>query len=211
MQKQTCHLHWMRYEQGNCWVWPFVKVEMSARFQQKCGTRCRSDGLGSCDPPHPELPTQVESKKVSVCRRHLNMTAPYRQCAQQNLLNHPSSTSNCNLLKFSESNPDIENNVRIDTRVSWRLRMSSSPKKHTTFFIPCLYKRGPRNSSNPSFIMSILDNIRTSDIPKFWRFCGLVYWTYPDLPAWWSTSITSGQVGRWVSQTLTRAPDSQDR
>ena len=112
---------------------------MSARFQQKCGTRCRSDGLGSCDPPHPELPTHVESKKVSVHRRHWPHS-PYRQCAQQNLLNHPSSTSNCNWLKSSESNPDIENNVRIDTRVSWRLRMSSSPKKHTTFFIPYLEK-----------------------------------------------------------------------
>ena len=73
---------------------------------------------------------------------------------------------------------------------------------HTLFI-----KRGPRNSSNASLIMSILDNIRTSDIPKIWRFCGLVYWTYPDLPVWWSTSITSGY--KWVGGCLKLSPELQ--
>ena len=58
---------------------------MSARFQQKCGTRCRSDGLGSCDPPHPELPTHVESKKVSVHRRTLTSLTLQTVCSTKSI------------------------------------------------------------------------------------------------------------------------------
>ena len=43
--------------------------------------------------------------------------------------------------------------------------------------------------------------------PKDLKFCGLVYWTYPDLPVWWSTSITSGY--KWVGGCLKLSPELQ--